>query len=139
MEQESELCQVLARNKQAVHADLLESKSAVDEEIVKATMKNIDGRAACRGQTCAATVVQHPACIRLHTAKQGLAMDCGVAARSWTQQDVYHALKPARDVAQYTSYRILGLSQASGRLQEEMWMVLGVLQVSVRPRIYHLD
>ena len=48
-------------------------------------------------------------------------MFLAVSTKDWHDQDNYHEYKPGRERQEYKSYRVLGLNDSFGRLQEELW------------------
>eukprot|EP00435_Cladocopium_sp_Y103_P002445 s775_g1.t1 len=49
-----------------------------------------------------------------------LAVVLGVSTNLWTKPDAYHSLKSGRSPQSFLSYRVIGLTCAHGRLQEEL-------------------
>ena len=54
-------------------------------------------------------------------ALQNFSWFLGVGTTDWHDQDNYHDRKPGRDIREYKSYRVLGLNDSLGRVQEELW------------------
>jgi hypothetical protein len=94
----------------------------VTDAVLDQALSGIRISAKCRGLPYAAVKSSLPASRRYHKEMQTLAIHLGMAATDWTIQDDYHVLKPARPPDRFSSYRVLGLNPAEGRLQEEVWV-----------------
>ena len=94
----------------------------ITDESLERACGCIDVRAECRGLPYAALLAEAPHMRALVLALHSFAFMLGMVPRLWTTQDLYHARKPKRDPQAFSSYRILGLNSAQGRLLEELWM-----------------
>lgn len=92
----------------------------LDEDVMKKTLHQLDVAAECRGLPYAALLVQSPMHFQWIWLMHRLAIILGITTGLWTKQDLYHSLKPGRSPQDLQSYRVIGLSSAHGRLQEEL-------------------
>lgn len=87
-------------------------------------MGNIKSTAQCQGLPYAAMLIDMTSARSFVLQIHNLALDLGTAGDDWTVQDLHHKRKPGTLRLHYGGYRVLGLSQAEGRLQEELWFTL---------------
>ena len=92
----------------------------LDEDVMKKALHQLDVAAECRGLPYAALLVQSPMHFQWIWLMHRLAIILGITTGLWTKQDLHHSLKPGRSPQDLQSYRVIGLSSAHGRLQEEL-------------------
>ena len=120
----AELCTTRIEVAAELAAQVRAGQAVVTMETLEEAMRGIRKSACCKGVPYAALCADLPESKQFHLHHQGLALDLGLCARAWVQQDVYHAAKPGRNRTGYEAYRILGLNAPGGRLQEELWLQL---------------
>eukprot|EP00435_Cladocopium_sp_Y103_P056982 s223_g19.t1 len=120
---ESGLVSMRAYMRRVVHQERLSVHNDVTSSMVESALKQIDKSAECRGLPYATLFVDVSEHEKWLSLMHGLAFPHGISPRVWTKQDLYHTLKPGRSPQAFSSYRVLGLNTAQGRLQEEIWML----------------
>ena len=124
LECESALELLRANLREQVYVTLEMSSDDLSWDDFFAACKAIDSHAECRGLPYAALLSENSDQRHFLWQLHRLALKLGMSAKLWTTQDLYHVLKPSRNPQALSSFRILGLNAAQGRLQEEIWAQL---------------